>query len=70
MLGTIYGTAMVNVGLNGKIDKEKVKMVHQMIAAGDGDCISPLLVADIEGCVLAFRDSGETLISDAIKRAD
>lgn len=67
MLGTIYGTAMVNVGTTGKLDLEKVKMVHQMVAAGDGDGISPLLVADIEGCITEFSTNGQALIGESIK---
>lgn len=70
MLGSIYGTAIVNVGKSGKVEKDTVRMMHQMMAAGDGDGISPLLVADVEGCVMAFRDNGEELVGNAIKKAN
>ena len=58
MLGTFYGTAIINVGKTGKVDKETVRMMHQMMSAGDGTNTSPFYVADIESCVEAFVQDG------------
>jgi arginine decarboxylase len=66
MLGSIYGTAIINVGKNSKLDAERVRMQHIMMAAGDGSCISPFLVMDVEACVKTFSENGEALVGNAI----
>lgn len=51
MLGSFYGTALINVNKKTSIDPQRVKMQHQMMAAGSGENISVLLLADVESCV-------------------
>ena len=56
MLGSIYGTALLNVSKNTTLlDLAKIRSNHLMFA---GDLPSPFLLGDLEGCVKDFVKSG------------
>ena len=63
-LGGIYGTSLINIGKFSKLDVDKIKMLHMMMASGSGDDISPFLLADAEGCIEIFASKdGENLVN-------
>ena len=69
MLGSIYGTALINVSRDTKLlDPERVRMQYIMMAGGSGENISPFLLLDVESCVQLFATEGERLLQGAIDR--
>jgi lysine decarboxylase len=60
MLGSIYGTALLNVSKDTTLlDLSKIKSKHLMFA---GDLPSPFLLGDLEGCVKDFVKNGNDMI--------
>ena len=68
-LGGMSGTALLNVGKNSRLDPSRVKQQHMMMAVGNGDAVSPFILADLEGCIESFSKDGESLISNALRNA-
>ena len=68
-LGGMSGTALLNVGKNSRLDPSRVKQQHMMMAVGNGDAVSPFILADLEGCIESFSKDGESLISNALRTA-
>jgi arginine/lysine/ornithine decarboxylase len=54
-LGSIYGTALINVGKSSKLDPDRIRMQYAMISSSGGDS-SPFLALDVEACVTTFTE--------------
>lgn len=62
-LGAITASALVNVSKNSRIPASKVKDAYHLLNTTSP---SPLLLADVEGCVRTFRKEGQQLLDHAI----
>ncbi len=62
MLGSFYGTALINVAHDSRLDPKAILMQHLMMSAGSGEQLSPLFFLDVECSVKTFIDEGETVI--------
>jgi arginine decarboxylase len=62
-LGAITASALINVSKNSRIPASKVKDAYHLLNTTSP---SPLLLADVEGCVRTFRKEGQQLLDHAI----
>jgi arginine/lysine/ornithine decarboxylase len=62
-LGAITASALINVNKNSRIPASKVKDAYHLLNTTSP---SPLLLADVEGCVRIFRKEGQQLLDHAM----
>eukprot|EP00347_Sterkiella_histriomuscorum_P007057 403350413 len=64
-LGSMTGTAILNISKQSKIDVTKLKQVYFMM--GLSASVNPLMIADLEGCIKTFSQEGVQMIDNSIK---
>jgi arginine decarboxylase len=62
-LGAITASALINVSKTSRIPASKIKDAYHLLNTTSP---SPLLLADVEGCVRTFRLEGQQLLDRAI----
>jgi arginine/lysine/ornithine decarboxylase len=63
-LGGLNATALIHVGKKSRIAPQIVKDAYHLLNTTSP---SPMILADVEGCVAAFVNEGEEKLSKAIE---
>lgn len=63
-LGSLSGTAIINIGKNSRLSPDLVKEIYIMLSTTSP---SPYLLFDIEGCVRLMIDKGASKLSDCLR---
>jgi arginine/lysine/ornithine decarboxylase len=62
-LGSLSGTALINIGKNSRLSADLVKEIYIMLSTTSP---SPYLLFDVEGCVRLMLDDGNEKLKDRL----